>query len=339
MNNIGLSVEFDGKKNVVMIDGFVKEYPIGGMACEYARFRPTDLKEIIMACPHFQEGDLPGKLSEATMWFYYELRSKYGVVVATMVLTDFANSLSEINLAKEEELHDLFANEMCHKDIRDFILQDSGYDTFGRNTIGQALLSAYGFYSGSYAVFKHTFNMLASEQEYEEKQVNGFWSMYGENVDFQHFDFSIMLYENVFHSIFIIKSSLSLILFEAAHAMDAGTKFIKCKNCGKYFVPIGRSDALYCGYPSPQDPSRNCRDIGPQATRTKKMKSDAATQEYRRLYMRLKMAMKRHPENEQLQYSLGKLTGEMKEWRKKQIAGEATADDILVWINSIDDSI
>ena len=33
MNEIGLTIVFDGKNNVVMGDGEAKEYPIGGVAC------------------------------------------------------------------------------------------------------------------------------------------------------------------------------------------------------------------------------------------------------------------------------------------------------------------
>lgn len=44
----GFTIEFDGKKNTVMRSGEVKEYPIGGIAAEYARLRPTKLKEILL---------------------------------------------------------------------------------------------------------------------------------------------------------------------------------------------------------------------------------------------------------------------------------------------------
>src|SRR5699024_11356250 len=71
------------------------------------------------------------------------------------------------------------------------------------------------------------------------------------------------------------------------------SKFVKCKNCGNYFVPVGRSDSVYCGYPSPQDKTKECREVGANATRAKKMKNDVLTQEYRRLYMRLKMEIGR----------------------------------------------
>ena len=54
MMDVGMTVEFDGKKNVVMEGEIIKEYPIGGLICEYARLHPTDLKQIILDNPYFQ---------------------------------------------------------------------------------------------------------------------------------------------------------------------------------------------------------------------------------------------------------------------------------------------
>lgn len=342
MKDVGLTVEFDGKKNVVMAGDIVKEYPIGGMICEYARLHPTELKGIIMDSPFFNEIDLKEKGGDALMWFYNALLEKYGPVTAGMVITDFSNLLTDLNLSEGDDLATLldFANENHETDeIKKFILKDTGFENFGISTIGQAFLTAYCHYSYSYVSFKYTFNMLASEEEFDEGKVMMFWSFYGENTDFQHIDFKIMMYDKGFHSLYTIKSSMSLIIFEAAHAMDAQVKFVKCKNCGKYFVPVGRADSIYCSYPSPQDKGKACRDIGAQATRARKMKNDTVTQEYRRLYMRIKMAIKRHPENSDYKKSLENLTQGMKEHRRQREEGEISTDDILEWLNSFDDSM
>ena len=123
---------------------------------------------------------------------------------------------------------------------------------------------------------------------------------------------------------------------EAAHAMDAKTKFVKCKNCGNYFVPVGRSDSVYCGYPAPQDKTKECRDVGANATRARKVKNDVLTQEYRRLYMRLKMAIKRHPDDTQLQELFSELTDGMKEKRSQLQKKLISTDGILEWLSAFD---
>jgi|GEM_PF-3245370 hypothetical protein len=113
-----------------------------------------------------------------------------------------------------------------------------------------------------------------------------------------------------------LKSSMSLLLFEMAHLMETGTDISKCKNCGNYFIQTGRSDAIYCEYPSPKNPERTCKEIGAQITRTEKMKKDTATRLYRNIYMRDKMLQKRHPDKKEYDTRLNQLVEGAKRWRK-----------------------
>lgn len=340
--DIGLNVEFDGKKNIVMEGSIIKEYPIGGMACEYARLHPIEIKPLIMENPYFNDIDLKENGCHALMSLYEACLEKFGVVTAVMILTDFSNFMADFNRADAEELKGLLDplnEDRGTNQVKLFILEDTGFEEFGISTIGQTMLTAYAAYADSYVMFKHSFNMLASSEEYEEDQVMAFWGLYASNTDFQHIDFHIMFFDDAFHSIYTVKSSLSLILFEAAHAMDAQTKFVKCKNCGNYFVPVGRSDSVYCGYPSPQDETKECREVGANATRAKKMKNDVLTQEYRRLYMRLKMGIKRHPDDEALKERFSELTEGMKERKKQKEDGKLSVDSILEWLTSFDNSL
>lgn len=340
--DIGLNVDFDGKKNILLEGEVIKEYPIGGMACEYARLHPTEIKPLILGNSYFRDADLSENGGHALMELYEACLEKFGIITAVMILTDFSSFMADFKRANVGELKGLIDPLNADREtnqIRSFILKDSGYDDFGISTIGQAMLSAYAVYADSYVVFKHSFNMLASGEEYEEKQVMGFWGLYASNIDFQHIDFHIMFYDNAFHSIYTIKSSMSLIMFEAAHAMDADIKFVKCKNCGNYFVPMGRSDSVYCGYPSPQDQTKECREVGANATRARKMKNDILTQEYRRLYMRLKMAIKRHPDDDDLKARFTELTEGMKTRKKQKTDGTLSADSILEWLSAFDNAL
>lgn len=340
--DIGLNVDFDGKRNIVMEGENVKEYPIGGMICEYARLHPTKIKPIIMENPYFQDTDLKEHGGDALMSLYEAMLPKFGVVTAVMVLTDISSFMADLNLANDAELKELldyYNKDRDSNKVKSFILEETGYDEFGISTIGQTLLTAYAGYADSYVAFRHSFNMLASGKEYEEDQVMAFWGLYASNIEFQQIGYRIMFFDNAFHSIYTIKSSMSLILFEAAHAMDANTKFVKCKNCGNYFVPVGRSDSVYCGYPSPQDEKKECRVVGANATRAKKLKNDVLTQEYRRLYMRLKMAIKRHPDDILLQERFRELTEGMKTKKHQKEEGKTSVDGILEWLSSFDNNL
>lgn len=337
--DIGLYVEYDGKKNIVISNGEISEYPIGGMACEFARLHPTEIKNYIMNVSVFKETDLKEYAAVALMELFNAMKERMGVVVATMIVTEFHYYIGDFIRASDKELQELLAADNAispENEIKKFILKDSGFDEFGASNVGQALLSAYNTFAKTFACYMVSFNLLANDGSEDKTRVDTFLSMYSNNVEFQHFDFSIMLYEGAFHSIYTIKTALSLILFEAAHVMETETKIVKCKNCGQFFVPVGRSDQVYCGYPSPQDLNKVCRDIGAQNTIKRKRKNDIVVAEYRRIYMRYKMALIRHPENAELKKQFEQLTKEMKIKREQRERGEISSDDILVWLSGFD---
>lgn len=334
-DSIGLTVEFDGKKNVVLADGQVTEYPIGGMACEYARLHPTAIKQFILDMPSYGEPFSPDASAEAIFQMYKSMTNDLGQLTAIMIATDFANLLTDYTQSTEAECSELIAknNEgLADDDIKQFILKDTGFNEFGITTVGQAFLSAYSSYAYSFVGFRHMFDILMSDDSLTEQNIQLFYSMFDVNDNFQHFDFNIFAYGGAFHSVYTIKSSVSLIVFEAAHMIDADVKVVKCKNCGSYFIPVGRADRVYCSYPSPQDKTKACRDIGAQNTLIRKRKNDTIASEHRRLYMRLTMQQKRHPQDEQVKAKLTELTETMQRLRKQRDAGEISSDKILEWL-------
>ena len=121
----------------------------------------------------------------------------------------------------------------------------------------------------------------------------------------QHIDFRFLATaEKGLESLYTIKTSMSLLLFEMANAQQVDQQFVKCSNCGQIFVLEGRSDTIYCNYPSPQNKNKSCREIGAQVARANKEKSDIVTKEYRKAYMRHKMMIKRHPADSDKRKSL-----------------------------------
>ena len=71
--DIGLRVEYDGKKNVVLAGEIIKEYPIGGLMCEYARLRPIELKEVILRNPFWNEKSLSKKAFFLDKLMYFKI--------------------------------------------------------------------------------------------------------------------------------------------------------------------------------------------------------------------------------------------------------------------------
>lgn len=117
-----------------------------------------------------------------------------------------------------------------------------------------------------------------------------------------------------------------------AHVINTEANIVKCKNCGHYFIPEGRSDAVYCSYPLRDNKDKTCKDVGAQVTRANKEKNDAATKEYRKVYMRYKMMTNRHPEDTDAAEKFEKLTSEVRDWRNRMAHGSATTDEFLAWL-------
>lgn len=333
--DFGLVTWYDGKGYKVFFDGGIYEYPIGGLACEYSRFKPYTLKDIIMKCPVFSEVPSESVIDESAKWFSDVLIEEYDLVTAIMILTDMSDLIHDYLWAedkyKKEFMDDL--NTGVEEDqVKQFILKDTGMEKFSINTMGGIYLAAYAAFAGSYVAFRHSLDILANDGGDNKEDIDAFLNFFGDYTDMQHIDYRLALIEGKFAEIFTIKSSMSLILFETAHVMDSESMIVKCKNCGQYFVPTGRSDSIYCSYPSPQDPEKTCKDIGAQVSRSNKEKTDVTTKEYRKVYMRYKMLMRRHPEETEYEEKFNKLTSEIKGWRNKLAHGMATTDEFLAWL-------
>lgn len=327
----GLIVDYDGEKNIVLYQG-MNEYPIGGMIAEYARLHPSNLKEIILNYQLINSDVSDESISEFFPWFIDEISERYGIVTAIMITFEFLDIVTSM-LKKDHEYEKEWYKEITEEDsIGRYIFEGSGFNSTGFLTNKQLLLSAYYWWTSVYVTFKHCFLMLVSDKEYEDKQIDAFFSMFTKNIDFQHIDFKIANFEGTFHSLYTIKSSMSLLLFEVAHCLDRNIQFKQCVNCGAYFVPKGRNDAIYCSYPSPQNPKKICKDIGAQITRANKEKNDLYTKEYRRIYMRYKMITLRHPENKEAKIKLERLISEAKIWRKRMKDGLVTSEEFFKWL-------
>lgn len=352
MSKDGMTLTYDGKKNTILCSGIVKEYPIGGMICEYARLHPRDLKKIFDSYPERGAAYSTDNLTKAVEWLQDKMLKNNDTVTALMILTECLSGIGDLLHATPEELKQHFEEvngETETKRIKDYILEGTGYDKFCLDTIGGVLSYCYYVASLHYVIFKQTFNALMKssrkesgediELESTEKTIEAFGTFYDpENLQFQQIDFKIVAMEGKMVSLYKIQSSLSLLLFEVAHLIEEGVQLKQCKNCGNYFIPTGRTDSIYCDYPSPQNPDKSCKVIGAQVAMAEKMKNDETTHLYRKIYMRNKMLQKRHPEDPRYSAVLKKLVQGAKEWRKKIKDGAASEIEYLEWVKTFDKS-
>ena len=338
MREFGLDVEYNGKNYYVFSEGNYHEYAQGEMACELMRLKPSELKETIIKAPHFHDQLNRKQFADIIVWLKKQLNEQCTLIVAEMLIIDFANkSLDYFNSSDEEKANwiNQETNIADSESITEYILKDTGYQQFGTETNGQFLLSLYFMVIYEYCLCVAAFtSILKSDEdpkEYERAvKLFDFYSL--ENSSIQDIEFSILCYDNRFNSIYKIKSAFSLVLFETAHIIDNDIKCVKCRCCGHYFVPRKRSDTRYCNYPSPDNPEKTCKEIGAQKTWATKEKTDDVTREYRKIYMRYKMKVNRHPDDRRAQEKLTELTNGIKQWRQKLNAGETQSDDFFRWL-------
>lgn len=77
-----------------------------------------------------------------------------------------------------------------------------------------------------------------------------------------------------------------MLRYELVETLVRGVEFKRCKNCGMLFVPMGRSDAVYCDFIMPGE-KQPCNKIGANRQAKKKVAADPALKEYRSAYQRL----------------------------------------------------
>lgn len=265
---IGLAVQYDGKENFVFLDG-VHRYPVGSIVAEYARLQPYAPADAVLSCPFREEERSRRGMERSLEYIRNVCRSRFGRIASVMFVTELFETIRSLFRQSEEEILEFFheINEETRGDkVREYILSKSGLQEFHADTIGGVLDYAYYAFVQSYAVFKMTFCEAVKPEEAEDEDAQdddifqGFLSMYVENTDYQKIDYKLMLIDGTFSSVFIIRNSISLLLFEVAHLAETGGIIKRCANCGEFFVPV--SDEIYCNEVSPQNKEKLCIEIG-----------------------------------------------------------------------------
>lgn len=335
--DFGLNVTFDGSKYRLIMQQSDSEYQIGGLICEYMRLTPMDIKAVILSCDGLEKEGTIDNFYDTFRQFHETVNIEFPPIISSMIALEFLNAAEDwFKCVREDRVEEYLGMfDESYKSVRDYIFEDTGCNQLGGDTVLQIMLTAYCSFADKYVLTKSIFNKIMANEEAEgqnNKAVDVFIAMFGERMDIQHIDYRLVLAEGKFESLYTIKSSFSLLAFDMAHAINTDARIVKCKNCGHYFVPEGRSDAVYCSYPLRDNKDKTCRDVGAKKTRANKEKNDTATKEYRRVYMRYKMNMTRHPEDKEAAEKFEKLTKDVQEWRNKLVHGIATTDEFVEWL-------
>lgn len=341
--DLGLDVFYDGKTNYYLLaEGYSREYPIGGLIAEYNRFSLSEIKSIILQCSNLDSAptidNAVGFLDELAP----KLRDGVGPAAGTMIIVELFYSLEAWFAAiREDRAEEFIASaQFDPPEMKQYVFEGTGYDELGMETLKQMVLTVFVAFCESYSITRHIFENIVDveneDSDTKEQAIKAFVSLLSQEMAAQRIDFRFTNVEGWFKPLYTIKSSLSLLVFEIAHCVDNNVDFNKCACCGRIFAPDGRKDQIYCNYPSPQNPEKTCREIGAQITRMNKEKTDVATREYRKVYMRYVMTKRRHPENREALKKFHILTEEVKPWRTRLSNGSATTEQFLEWLHTFD---
>ncbi len=121
-----------------------------------------------------------------------------------------------------------------------------------------------------------------------------------------------------------------LLRYELFLLTTQGRPYKFCKNCGKPFIPAGRSDAVYCDRVM-DGADKPCNKIGAYRTDVKKVEADPVLNAYRMAYRRM---------HKNMEYG-GLEADAFRRWKDEAaqkrdlcMAGELDAEEFLAWVDA-----
>ncbi|MDL2287880.1 DUF6076 domain-containing protein [Oscillospiraceae bacterium OttesenSCG-928-F05] len=106
----------------------------------------------------------------------------------------------------------------------------------------------------------------------------------------------------------------------------------RCRNCGLYFIPEKRADAIYCDRPVPQNESKTCKTYGARKAWETTLKENPASGLYRKLYMAKQMRVRRYPDIPNYVEDFERFKAEAKRWKQDIKTGAKTQEDYYEWL-------
>lgn len=111
-----------------------------------------------------------------------------------------------------------------------------------------------------------------------------------------------------------------------------GYNIRKCKNCGKYFIPL-RSDAIYCNRISPHNTRRTCKEDGSLRAHENNIKEDPIKDLMKHKKNAKYMQMHRNRKDMDIQKNYEIWMDTLKQKKKDYESGAITAEQFTTWLS------
>ncbi len=267
----GIVVCFKNKKDchnlVLFSNNIQKTYDVGGMLFELVSDESIYLirdkvKNMISIFPNKGDTVARGTITECFKWLYETVEDEELPVATELFRSTFSEAICQI-------LND-------EKQMAKFSIIE---DFFNR---------AYELYYDQLTLFAVYVEAIATHASKISDQFQGeLAESFKENIG-EYFneliDLCYLQQESDFRYVYkvSIKNFIQLLMFEYCRMKDTRKAIKICVNCGRFFIPQGRVDTLYCPLPSPGYSGKTCRDVGAQLRRKQKREDDKYLDDYHR---------------------------------------------------------
>lgn len=112
-------------------------------------------------------------------------------------------------------------------------------------------------------------------------------------------------------------------------------RFKRCKNCNCFFIPLSRSDEIYCNNPSHQDSTKTCKQYGSERLWYERLKQDEAAKLSRNVYMAKQMLVRRNPDIDSYKEMFEFFKQERKKWEELVKSGKKTKEEYFAWLQTM----
>lgn len=133
------------------------------------------------------------------------------------------------------------------------------------------------------------------------------------------------------YEITICKKIYQMLRYEMIKIISNKAPVKPCKNCGKYFIPHGRSNIEYCSRPIADQPGKNCSHIGAMAVHKQKVQNDPVLSEYSKAYKRM-TSRARFGDIEMVSFTAW--LDVAKEFKARYQSGDLDSETFIDWLNS-----
>ena len=332
-----ISFLLDKNKYIFKSESKEVEKNLGDISIEISEISPAGISEIIKEYKNLEYELSEKNLIDFTEWLYTELLNKYGYPISFFIKNsyisyyyDYLNSRenfieeanTRINLMSNAHIDTALTDEMYR------LINENEFD----NSVNNFINIIYTFEYMDYYYYNYFISVFSSgNKDYPDKFIEAFDYIFAGKVNYE-----LKLYEkNKIIEVYSTGKLASIFKFDICNLIKNEIQLKKCANCGRYFIPQKRSDAIYCDRQSPQDKAMTCKEYGSKKLWYEKLKDNKSAKLYRSIYMAKQMQAKRNPDIQTHQDDFAEYKTQSAQWKRDVKNGTKTEEEFIKWLKSV----